>query len=58
MRKFGENLRSRREVAQRNEVLCKLIAHNLTVVIHEMFEHGIAPAFLDRKEGVVEDPSA
>lgn len=28
-----------------NEVLCKLICYNLTVVVHEMFENGIAPQF-------------
>ncbi len=44
-RKFGENIRSRAPVAQINEVLCKLIAYNLTVVVHEMFESGIAPTF-------------
>jgi transposase len=44
-RKFGENIRSRKPVAQVNEVLCKLIAYNLTVVVHEMFENGIAPSF-------------
>jgi transposase len=44
-RKFGENIRSRKPVAQVNEVLCKLIAYNLTVVVHEMFENGIAPDF-------------
>jgi transposase len=45
-RKLGENIRSRNPIAQVNEVLCKLIAYNLTVVIHEMFENGIAPGFL------------
>jgi hypothetical protein len=44
-RKFGENIRSKNRVAQVNEVLCKLIAYNLTVVVHEMFESGVAPAF-------------
>lgn len=44
-RKFGENIRSRTPTAQVNEVLCKLIAYNLTVVVHEMFENGIAPRF-------------
>ena len=47
-RKFGENIRSRVPVAQVNEVLCKLIAYNLTVVVHEMFENGIAPQFSAR----------
>ena len=45
-RKFGENIRSRTPTAQVNEVLCKLIAYNLTVVVHEMFENGIAPNFV------------
>ena len=44
-RKFGENIRSKNPTAQVNEVLCKLIAYNLTVVVHEMFESGIAPNF-------------
>ncbi len=44
-RKFGENIRSRTPVAQVNEILCKLIAYNLTVVVHEMFENGIAVNF-------------
>lgn len=44
-RKFGENIRSRTPVAQVNEILCKLIAYNLTVVVHEMFENGIAANF-------------
>ncbi len=44
-RKFGENIRSRTTVSQVNEVLAKLICYNLTVVVHEMFESGIAPNF-------------
>jgi len=47
-RKFGENVRSRNPTAQVNEILCKLICYNLSVVVHEMFEHGIAPTFQDR----------
>ena len=49
-RKFGENIRSRTPVAQVNEVLCKLIAYNLTVVVHEMYENGIAPVFTPPNE--------
>jgi Transposase DDE domain/SWIM zinc finger len=45
-RKFGENIRSKNRVAEENEVICKLIAYNLTVVVHEMFENGIAPSFI------------
>jgi len=50
-RKFGENIRSRTHVAQVNEILCKLIAYNLTVVVHEMFENGIAPSFVKQNQG-------
>jgi transposase len=49
-RKFGEYIRSKNPVAQVNEVLCKIIAYNLTVVVHEMFENGIAPAFQRRDQ--------
>jgi transposase len=44
-KKFGETLKSKNRVAQENELLCKLIAYNLTVVIHEMFELGISGKF-------------
>ncbi len=50
-RKFGENIRSRTKVAQVNEVLAKLICYNLTVVVHEMFESGIAPNFVKKNDG-------
>ena len=39
--KFGETLKSRNTTAQVNELLCKTIAYNITVLIHEMFEHGV-----------------
>ena len=45
-RKFGETLKSKNPVAQVNELLAKIIAYNLTVVIHEMYENGINPKFL------------
>lgn len=45
-RKFGETLKSKNPVAQVNELLAKIIAYNLTVVIHEMYENGIHPDFL------------
>jgi len=48
-RKFGETLKSKNPVAQVNELLAKIIAYNLTVVIHEMYENGINPDFLSRK---------
>jgi transposase len=39
--KFGERLRSKTERAQINEVLCKILCHNLCCVIQSMYELGI-----------------
>jgi Transposase DDE domain len=43
--KFGEKLRSKTEVAQANELLCKVLAHNLCVVIQSMYELGVEANF-------------
>jgi transposase len=43
--KFGERLRSKTETAQINEALCKVLCHNLCVVIQSMYELGIAHEF-------------
>lgn len=43
--KFGDTLKSKKWTAQRNEMLCKFIAHNVVVLIHEMNELGIKPDF-------------
>ncbi len=43
--KLGDKLRSKNFMAQKNELLCKLIAHNIIVLIHEMHELGIEPNF-------------
>lgn len=48
-RKFGETLKSKNRIAQENELLCKILAYNITVLIHEMFESGITPEFLTLK---------
>lgn len=42
-RKFGDSVRSRTEPATVNEVLCKLVCHNLSCVIHAWHEMGIDP---------------
>ena len=44
-RKFGPDVRSKTEVAMNNEVLYKLIAHNLCVVNQEGHELGIEANF-------------
>ena len=48
-RKFGDSLRSRTDRAMVNEALAKIVCHNLTCLIHEMFELGIEPTFLGNK---------
>ena len=45
-KKLGETLKSRNPVAQTNELLAKVLAYNLTVLIHEMYEHGVVPGFV------------
>jgi transposase len=44
-RKFGASLRAKSFVAQRNEVLCKVLAHNLVVLVGAMYELGITAEF-------------
>ena len=44
-RKFGDSLRSKTDVAMINETLCKVLCHNLVVLIHETHELGIDPVF-------------
>ncbi len=43
--KFGDKLKSKNPVAQENELLSKVIAHNIVVLIHEIHELGIDPIF-------------
>jgi transposase len=43
--KFGDKLKSKGFTAQKNELLCKLIAHNIVVLIHEIYELNIKPQF-------------
>ena len=51
-RKFGDSLRSKTDVAMANETLCKILCHNLVVLIHEMYELGIDPEFWVKKETI------
>jgi transposase len=43
--KFGQRLRSKTLTAQINEALCKVLCHNLCVVIQSMHELNITPEF-------------
>lgn len=44
-RLFGDKMDSRNTVAQANEILCRVIAHNLIVIIHQMYERDLVPDF-------------
>jgi transposase len=54
--KFGDAVRSKSDVAMRNEVYCKLIAHNLCCLIMSQFELGIDPVFW-KDEAISAEPS-
>jgi len=43
--KFSTRLRSKGDTAQINEALCKVLCHNLCVLIQSMFELNIVPTF-------------
>ena len=43
--KMGASLRSKMPTAMINETLCKILAYNITVLIHSMYEFGINPEF-------------
>jgi hypothetical protein len=42
-RKFEDSVRSKTDVAMTNEVLCKIVCHNLCRLIQEEAELGIRP---------------
>ena len=44
--KFGDSLKSKNLVAQKNELICKAIAYNIAVLINAMFDLGIKPDFI------------
>jgi hypothetical protein len=49
-RKFGDSVRSKTDTAMKNEVLCKILAHNVCVCIAEWYALGIEPLFGDKPE--------
>jgi transposase len=47
--KFRDHVRSKTDVAMKNEVLCKVLCHNICCLIHAMYELGISPDFAASK---------
>jgi transposase len=45
--KFSDHVRSKTDLAMKNEVLCKVLCHNICCLIHAMYELGISPLFGD-----------
>lgn len=43
--KFGGSVRAKSPVAQVNEVLCKVLCHNICVLIQSIYELGLEPVF-------------
>ena len=43
--KFGDAVRSKSDMAQRNEVLCKILCHNICCLISAIYELGIQSRF-------------
>jgi transposase len=43
--KFGDSVRSKSDTGQINEALCKVLAHNICVLIHAIHALGIHPIF-------------
>lgn len=43
--KFGTAVRAKSPVAQVNEVLCKILCHNICVLIQSIYELGLEPTF-------------
>ena len=56
-RKVGDHLRSRTDVAMRNEALAKIVCHSICCVIQAQCERKIQPTFWDEPE-VPPEPEA
>lgn len=48
-RKFGASVRAKTPIAQVNEVLCKILCHNICVLIQSIYELGLEPTFWAEK---------
>jgi len=53
-RKFGNNVKCKKEISQDNEILGKVLAHNICVLIQEIFLNKIDIDFINQKRSYVE----
>jgi len=51
--KLGETLKSKNKVAQTNELLCKVLAYNITVLINCMYTRNVNPVFSNTIYGII-----
>lgn len=56
--KFGDSLRAKTETAQTNELLCKVLCHNLCVLVMAIYELGIEPTFWGTVDSAASTPMA
>ena len=49
---FRDHVRSKTDMAMKNEVLCKVVCHNICCVISAIHELGIEPAFSSSTVGL------
>ena len=52
--KFDGYVRSKTERSLMSEVLCKVLCHNICVVIQSIYELGIVPAFFAKEPAAAE----
>lgn len=48
--KFGASVRAKSDAAQKNEVLLKILCHNLAVLVQSIYELKIEPIFWPKDE--------
>ena len=53
--KYGLSVRGKTPTSQANNVLCKLLANNLYILVHSIFKLGLAPEFV--KIGALQNPA-
>jgi len=52
-RRFGNSVRSRKETAQTNEILCKVLCHNICTLIKETYMNNVPIDFYKCAEGYI-----